>query len=254
MRLTILGSGTSVPHARRAASAYWLETKAGRLLLDVGADTAHRMAGENLAWPDLDAVWISHFHLDHIGGLPALLFGMKYAPQTQARRKPLPIYGPRGLRALIEAFDAANDYGLLKQPFPVEIHEIAPNDEFEILPAIKAETFSTPHTSESLALRLADARGSSLVYTSDTGYTDALGSFAREANLFLLECSFPYNKPVETHLELGEACELARLAEAHRTVLVHLYPDWDTIDFAREVKNHYDGEMLLAHDGMVLEV
>ena len=69
MRLIVLGSGTSVPHARRASTTHWLETERGTLLLDMSADAPHRMAQEGLDWAGLDAVWISHFHLDHSGGL-----------------------------------------------------------------------------------------------------------------------------------------------------------------------------------------
>jgi len=103
MQLVVLGSGTSVPHPQRAAAAHWLQTSGGSLLLDCSAAAVHRMAAERLDWTGLDAIWISHFHLDHIGGLAPFLFGTKHAPQTQGRRKPLTVYGPRGLDKLFRA-------------------------------------------------------------------------------------------------------------------------------------------------------
>ena len=73
MRLTVLGSGTSVPHPRRASSSHWLETSGGTIMLDCSAPAVHRAAEEGCDWAALDAVWISHFHLDHVGGLARLL-------------------------------------------------------------------------------------------------------------------------------------------------------------------------------------
>src|SRR5689334_6430212 len=183
MKLTVLGSGTSVPHPLRSSPANWLETSGGTLLLDMGGSALHRMAEEGCEWWNLDAIWVSHFHLDHSGGVAPFLFGTKYAPQTQGRTKPLNIYGPRGTRKLLSRFDEAGEYELFKQPFPVEVREVSPRTKFEVFEGVTAETFSTPHTSESLALRLTDADGTSLVYTSDTGFTDALAGFARAANL-----------------------------------------------------------------------
>ena len=72
-----------MPHPHRATPAFWLETSKGTVVLDFGADAPHRMAQENLDWPGLDSIWISHFHLDHMGGLTPFLFGVKWAPQTQ---------------------------------------------------------------------------------------------------------------------------------------------------------------------------
>ena len=254
MRLTVLGSGTSVPHPRRSASAHWVEAEGGTLLLDCSGPAVHRMAEEGCDWAGLDAVWVSHFHLDHVGGLAPFLFGTKHAPQTRGRRKPLTIYGPRGTEKLLRAFDAANDYGLFEQPFPVEVREVSPRAEFELLPGLSAATFSTPHTSESLALRVTERGGTSLVYTSDTGYTEALAGFARAADLFLLECSFFREKPVELHLELEEAMHLARLSGARRVVLSHLYPEWDAVDLAAEARRLWDGETVEARDGLRLNI
>ena len=255
MKLVVLGSGTSVPHPRRSSSAHWVEAGGRTLLLDPSASSVHRMPQEGCDWANLDAVWVSHFHLDHVGGLAPFLFGTKYAPQTQKRTKPLTIFGGYGLKRLLEKFDAANDYELFKQPFPLEVKEVSPRSEFDVFDGLGAETFSTPHTRESLAVRLTEtAGGASLVYTSDTGYTEALAGFAEGAGLFLMECSFFRAKPVETHLELADAMRLARLSGARRVVLAHLYPEWDGVDIAAEAKKLWDGETVAAEDGLRLEI
>jgi ribonuclease BN (tRNA processing enzyme) len=243
-----------VPHPRRSSTAHWLEAEGGSLLLDISGPAIHRMAEEALDWPNLDAVWVSHFHLDHVGGLAPFLFGTKYAPQTRERRRALTVFGPRGTRKLLRRFDEANDYGLFEQPFPLEVREVAPRSDFEVFASLRAQTFSTPHTSESLAVRLTDSRGASLVYTSDTGYTEALAGFARGADLFLMECSFFRSKPVKTHLELEDAMRLARTSGARRVVLAHLYPEWDGVDIAAEARKLWDGETIEAQDGLRLEI
>ena len=235
MKFIVLGSGTAVPHALRSSSGYWLETAAGTILLDCSASAIYRMAQENLDWANLDAVWISHFHLDHCGGLAPFLFGTKYADETKNRKKPLRIFGARGLKNLLDAFDKAGDYNLLKQPFPVEIVEVEPLEKFEILSGVEAVALETPHTPESLAIHIRDADEKTFVYTSDTGFTKSLASLAGNSDLLVMECSFFKNKPVETHLELSEAMYLARLAQPKKIVLTHLYAEWDALDFQKEI-------------------
>lgn len=255
MRLTILGSGTSVPHPSRTASAYWLETDSGTILLDCAPSVIHRMAEEGLAWQELDAIWISHFHLDHFGGLAPFLFGTKYAPETQHRIRPLRVFGPAGLVSLFKTIDGANNYRLREQPFPLEFVEVEPLDQFELVPGVDASTFDTPHTPESRAIRIADRTGASLVFTSDTGFTKSLGGFARNVDLFLMECSFVKDKPVENHLELAEAVFLARYSKAKKTVLTHLYPEWDDVIFESVVERALPGcEIIEARDGLTLTI
>jgi len=254
MKLVVLGSGTSVPHPQRAAAGFWLETETGSLLLDCGADTPHRMAAENLDWPDLDAIWISHLHLDHCGGLASFLFSTKHAPQTQSRRKPLTILGCQGISKLLRAIDDANDYGLFDQPFPIEVREISLEADFEMLPDLRARSFSTRHTNESLAIRLTDHAGASVVYSSDTGYDEGLAAFARGVDLLVLECSFWRNKPTAKHLELADTMRLAGLAEPRKVILTHLYLEWDGIDLESKAKELWPGETMAAYDGLRLDI
>ncbi len=255
MKLTVLGSGTSVPNRNRSSSAFWLETSGGSVLLDCSAAAVHRMAEEGCDWANLDSIWISHFHLDHCGGLAPLLFGTKYAQETQKRTKPLRIAGPRGLQKIIDRFDAVNDYGLLEQPFPVDVVEVETLVAFEIVNGVRAVAAKTPHTPESHAIHIRDADDTTLVYTSDTGRHEPLAAFARHVDLFVLECSFVKNKPVEKHLELAEAMWLIGKAEPKRGMLSHLYPEWDDVEFEQEVAAFQPRcEVLSAADGLVLQV
>jgi ribonuclease BN (tRNA processing enzyme) len=254
MNLVVLGSGASSFHSRRASSGYWLETAAGAVMLDMSAAAVHRAAQENLDWANLDAIWISHFHLDHVGGVAPFLFGTKYAFETQNRTKPLRIFGAKGLRKLLETFNSAGDYKIFAQPFPLEIVEIEAGASFEILPNVKAETFSTPHTAESMAIKIVSG-ATSLVYTADTGFDEKIGEFAGGVDLFLLEGSFVERSPVESHLAAPQCVELIKIARPKRAMLTHFYAEWDAVDFQPHVAKYASPcEVLEAQDGLRLTI
>lgn len=234
MRLTVLGSGSAIPHPNRSSSAFWVDTSGGSILLDCSVTAPMRMAQERLDWPNLDTIWISHFHIDHCGGIAPFLAGTKHAPETQGRQKPLRIFGPVGLSGLVERMTAVNNYRLIEQPFPVEIIEVEPLEKFEILKGVEAVALETPHTDESLALHLRDGE-TTIVFSADTGFSQPLAAFANQADLFILECTFIRNKPIEGHLELAEAIHLIRKAKPKRALLTHFYPEWDNVNFAEEV-------------------
>ena len=235
MKLVVLGSGTANPHPKRSSAAFWLETAGGIVLLDIAASAPHRLAQENLEWGNIDAIWISHFHLDHCAGLAPFLFAARHAPDTAARTKPLRIYGGKGLGELIDTFNKAGGSKLLEQTFPVEVIEIEPLEKFEMLTGVSTIAMSTPHTDNSYAIRIEDQTGTTLVYTSDTGFRKEVSVFAREADLLIIESSFVRDKKTENHLELAEAMYLIRKAKPKRAMLTHLYAEWDWVDFKDEV-------------------
>jgi ribonuclease BN (tRNA processing enzyme) len=254
MRLIVLGSGTANPHPARSSAGFWLETSGGTLMLDFSASALQRLAQEKLDWAGLDAVWISHFHLDHCCGLPAYLFATRRALETQTREKPLTIFGAQGITKLLELFDEAAGGKLFKQPFPVNIVEIKQLEGFEILPGVRAVALSTPHTDDSHAIRIED-ESATLVYTSDTGFGKEIAAFSKGADLLITESSYFKDKKVDIHLELAEAMYLIRKAHPKRAILTHFYAEWDDVNFKSEVTK-FDPvcEVLEAKDGLRLEV
>lgn len=255
MKLTVLGSGTSVPHPKRSSSAYWVESSGGTLLMDCSAAAITRILEEGLDWTELDSIWISHFHLDHCGGLAPLLAGLKHSSKMKERKKPLRIFGAAGLRKLIGGFNDVRNYKLFEQPFPLEIVEIEAREKFEIVSGLEAVAMSTPHTDESHAIHLSDADETTLVYTADTGFTKTLAAFARKVDLLVIEASFPSEKPSEKHLDFSEAMYVIRKAEPKRAVVTHLYPEWDEVDFKQMLENFSAPcEVIQAFDGLILDV
>lgn len=255
MRLVILGSGTANPHPLRSSAGFFLETNAGSIILDFAASALHRLAQERLDWGSIDAIWLSHFHLDHCCGLPAYLFATRHAPETQERTKPLSVVGGPGLKQLLADFDKAGNGKLLRQRFPVELAEIEHLERFELLPGLQAIALSTPHTDESHAIRIEDNSGKVFVYTSDTGFGKELATFSKNADLLVIESSFVKDKKTDKHLELAEAMYLIGKARPKRAVLTHLYAEWDEVDFKVEVAK-FDPicEVIEARDGLRLTI
>lgn len=212
------------------------------------------MARFGVDWPNLDAIWISHFHMDHVGGIGPLLAGTKHAPETQGRTKPLTIYGPTGFEKLFNGISSVRDYKLREQPFPLNIVEVDDLEKFNIVPGVEAVTMSTPHTAESHGIHILDD-GLSLMYSADTGFDEKVATFGSGADLMLLECSFVHEKPNKKHLVLREAVHLIRKAKPRRAMLTHFYPEWDNVDFQKEVDRLSPMcKVLQAEDGMRLGI
>src|SRR5262249_6897030 len=152
--------------------------------------------------------------------------------------------------------DEAGDYKLFHQSFPIQFHEIAPSESSragEIL-GIRIGTISTFHRPESLALHVTDSAGTTLVYTSDTGYSTSVAEFARNVDQMILECSFWRDKPSPKHLELDDAMRMAQIANPRLLLLNHLYAEWDGIDLESKARRLWPGNTMAAHDGLRLEI
>ena len=250
MRLTTVGTGTAAPHPTRVSAAHLVEAGGTRLLLDCGSGAVHRMAQLGANWSGITHVALSHFHTDHIADLPLLVMGWRWG-QLPPRRDPVTLYGPPGTGALVERLAAVHGAWLLAPGFPLTVRDIAP-DEVIRLPDLALCATPVPHTAESVAYSISEG-STRLVYTGDTGASEALGDWAADCEVLLAECSLPDAMAIRDHLTPRQAGALAARARAKRLVLTHFYPPVEAVDILGEVAEHYAGPTVLAHDGWSID-
>jgi ribonuclease BN (tRNA processing enzyme) len=146
MELVVLGSGTVAPSARRTAPAHWVTAGEVRLLLDCGAGMLHRAAGFGIRWPDVTHVALTHFHPDHWGELPMLLFALRWGT-LPARSALLNVIGPPGLRTRMTVLAGALGDWVLEPGYPLEMLEIAAGDSLELSGDVVLEAWTRSPTS-----------------------------------------------------------------------------------------------------------
>lgn len=248
-RLVVVGSGTVVPEGDRGGSSFWVEDGGARVLVDCGPGAVGSLARHGLPWERLTHLALTHFHADHVGGLPGLFFALRHAVRP-ARDEPLGVLGPPGTRALFEGLASALGDYFLDPGFPVEVAELAPGDARQLTATARLSTRKTPHTEESHAVRL-DFPEAACGYTGDTGPCPELGDFFRGVGLLVSECSLTEEEVGDNHLSPGRVAAIAARAEPELLLLTHVYPHVRrSLDVPSLVAAAgYSGRVALAGDG-----
>ena len=148
--------------------------------------------------------------------------------------------------------DAFGD-DLFAPRFPVDVRMLKPGDHLELAEGSRLTVAKTPHTDESLAVRI-ESLGSSLCYTGDTGYSQHLADFFGDADLLISECSFPERREGVPHLSVKDVAQLAELAHVRRLVVTHFYFEVDESALKSQLEKYYSGEVIIGADGMRLEL
>lgn len=254
LEVTILGAGTLVPNAACHSAATAVVFDDVLLLVDCGPGTVHGMPRYGVDWTAVTHIAITHFHNDHIGDLPALLFALRNAP-GMPRTEPLVVIGPVGLAALLEGMalvfgDHCSDPGM-----PFRVAEIEPGETIELGGAtVRLTTHAANHAPESLAYRL-EAGGAAVGISGDTGPSDTLPDFLTSVDLLIVECGQgdPPERP--GHLSPCGVAALGRAAQPDLLLATHVFPPLDPERAAREIAAcGYAGRVLGARDGLKVTV
>ena len=217
MRLTVIGCSPAWPNAGGAQSGYLVEGD-GRLLLDCGPGVLARLRAEHGGWPSVDAVAITHFHLDHWGDLVPWIFGAAYGPGHDAPRPQLWL-PPGGLERLREHGERMSFADQIDDAF--ETQEYDESTPFEAA-GFEVRPVRLDHYSElTFGLRVAN-HSSTLAYSGDTGPSPGLVELARDVDVFLCEATLQEPEPAERgHLSEDEALAAFHASGAKRLVVIH---------------------------------
>ena len=254
MDITILGSGTAIPMNDRGSPSLAVFIKNRAVLFDMGPGTLCRMARLGLGPERIETIFLTHFHPDHTADLIHFLFACRN-PEILERRSPFSIYGPSGLQKFINALQTAYpgwlDFpnGLMKiVELPCTEHPWYSHTHYRV------RTAPAEHTPRSLAYRLENANGKSVVISGDTGYSEAIIRLAQGADLLILEAALPDNQPLKGHLTPSLAGRMAHLAGVKRLVLTHFYPECLRTDIAAQCRRTWQGELTLAEDLLQIRI
>ena len=244
MKLYMLGCGDAFGSGGRNQSGYLIEADQHLFLLDCGPTTLPAMKRAGIDPRQLEAIFLSHLHGDHFGGVP--FFFLEYLYQNP-REKPLHIAGPPNaeekIRELFRLMYGGS--GGSKDLPPTEFHVLYP-EQPAMIAGVHVLPFRVPHQVQEISLGLkVTCDQKQILFSGDSAWTELFIAHARGVDLFLCECSF-YDHETSNHVNyLTLKKNLPRL-ECKKLILTHLGVEM----LAR--KN--DLPVMLAADGMVIEI
>jgi ribonuclease BN (tRNA processing enzyme) len=248
MRLTVVGCAGSFPGPDSPASCYLVEHEGRRILLDLGNGAFGPLQRYADVY-DVDGVVLTHLHADHCMDMTSYYVARKYRPEGPAPI--IPVLGPTGsAERMARVYDLPPEEGMNGE-FAFVDHvartEIGP---------FRVVTARVNHPVEAYAIRV-EAGGRSLVFSGDTGESEALVDLSRGADLALFEASFLSrypDLPPNLHLTAAQAGDHAKRAGVGRLVLTHLVPWTPQEETLEEGSRSYDGHLTLATAGLVVDL
>jgi len=246
MRIVFLGTGTAIPLKERRCAGIYLESEGRRILLDMGVGVLGRLAEAGIDYLSLSAIFITHFHPDHILDLFAYLFALRNPDYP--RQKPLYLFGAKGLKELLEKMNQIFSGWFLPRGYELILEELPLKRAHQILwQGVKITSLPVFHSSSSIGYRF-ELEGKVIAYSGDCGDCPELRELGAGADLLILEASWSEEKETKEHLTPAQAGKIAQESEAKRLALVHFYPRVLETDIKSQVEEHFSGRVIIAED------
>lgn len=135
--LTILGFNSAIPTVNSAPTAQFLEMEERAFLIDCGEGTQVQLRKAKARFSKINHIFISHLHGDHCFGLPGLIASFRLL----GRETPLHIYGPKGIKEMLETIFRITE---THKGFELVYHELESKKSVKIFEDSRIEVFTIP--------------------------------------------------------------------------------------------------------------
>ena len=247
MQVTIIGSGDAFCSGGRAHTCIKVAAGGHAVLVDFGASSILAFKAQNHSFDEIDAVWISHLHGDHFGGLPYLLLDCAFSSR---RTRDLIIAGPPGLKDRFMRSFKLSYPGLLETGwnFKWPIIEIEPETVTD-LAGFEIKTLLVTHPSGAPATGIRLRHGEkTFAFSGDTEWTEQLYRIAEGADLFVTDCCSGQEK-IPGHVDWPTLKAHLPQLKAKQVAATHFSPS----ALAKMGEMRQSG-VIPAHDGLVIEL
>ncbi len=245
MHLQFVGCGDAFGSGGRFNTCFHLVGRNINALIDCGATSLVSMNKLAINPNDINVIFLTHFHADHVGGVPSFLLDANYVLK---RDRDLTIAGPPSLKSRYGGLMEADFPGAktLELRFPLMLRELEIGKRAEV-GALRVTPFHVVHDDRAgpcLGFRF-EAEGKVIAFSGDTEWTDTLIDIGHEADLFICE-AYTRDKPIATHMALSSLERHLGQIRPKRLILTHMSNDM----LARRAEIPFE----TADDGMIVKL
>jgi ribonuclease Z len=248
--LIILGSSNAIPSPGHENTHLLISTTERKVLIDCGPNPVVRLEQVGLDANAITDIILTHFHPDHVAGLPLLLMDM----WLMGRKLPLNIYGLDYTLERVETMMALYGWDEWPNFFTVNFVHLPDVDGALVLDDEQLRIYSSPvtHFLPNICLRIElKIEKKSVAYSCDTEPSQAVLDISRDANILLHEASGPFTG----HSSAAQAGEMAQQAGVGTLYLIH-YPTgrFASGDLVSEARTRFSGTVIQALDFMKIDL
>jgi ribonuclease Z len=274
IKVTLLGTGSPVPAMNRFGPSILVQAGGQTFLFDAGRGAMQRLAQLRVRWQDIDALFLTHLHSDHVVGFPDLwLTGWLVGA---GRDRPLLVWGPRGTKRMMSHLEQAYDFDIRirlydDQTAPDGVVILAEDMTEGVVfekGGVTIKAFEVDHTPVRPAFGFrVDSGGRSVVLSGDTRVSENLIRHAQGADLLVHEVASPESfqragvsperagQVIAHHVTPEQAGEVFAKTKPRLAVYSHIVlADASEEDLIPPTRRTYSGAVEVGEDLMVLLV